>query len=57
MLSGSTGRPAGMKDGPCLMRLEGLGLARERHDGRYASTAAGSARHAREVLGRRRRGR
>jgi hypothetical protein len=57
MLSGSNGRPGGMKDGPCLMRLAGLGLARERHDGRYDSTDAGSARHAREVQARRSLGR
>lgn len=50
VLVGETGRPAGLKDGPCLDRLEGMRLARRRDDGRYAITAAGTSRHAREVL-------
>jgi hypothetical protein len=49
-LSGSAGRPAGLKDGPCLARLAGMDLARERDDGRYEITRAGSVRHQREVL-------
>jgi hypothetical protein len=44
------GRPAGLKDGPCLERLTGMGLARQRGDGRFEITAAGEARHAAEVL-------
>ena len=44
------GRPAGLKDGPCLERLSAMGLAVERADGRYAVTEAGRARHAREIL-------
>ena len=53
MLVGATGRPDGLKDGPCLARLGGMGFARLRPDGRYEGTAEGTARHAREVLGRR----
>jgi hypothetical protein len=33
VLSGTAGRPAGLKDGPCLERLAGMGLARMRGDG------------------------
>lgn len=49
LLCGSLGRPSGLKDGPCLARLSGLGLAREREDGRYEMTAAGLARHDQEI--------
>jgi len=48
-LSGAVGRPDGMKDGPCLVRLSGMGLACERPDGRYGITEAGLRRHAQEV--------
>jgi hypothetical protein len=51
-LCGGPGRPAGLKDGRCLERLAGLGLARLRPDGRYEPTAEGFARHAGEVLRR-----
>ena len=51
-LSENAGRPAGLKDGPCLARLVANGLASERRDGRYALTEAGSLRHRREVLKR-----
>ena len=51
-LSGSAGRPAELKDGPCLTRLAGMDLARLRPDGRFEATAAGSLRHARDVLKR-----
>jgi hypothetical protein len=44
------GRPAGLKDGPCLERLQGMGLARLGADGRFGITGAGTARHAREIL-------
>jgi hypothetical protein len=50
-LSGSAGRPPGLKDGRCLLRLASLGLAGTRADGRFIETKAGIARHAREVLG------
>ncbi len=49
-LSGAAGRPPGLKDGPCLERLRGMGLARVRGDGRYELTEAGTARHGSEVL-------
>jgi hypothetical protein len=51
-LVGAAGRPAGLKDGPCLERLDGLGLARLRSDGRFEITEAGTARHAEEILKR-----
>ncbi len=44
------GRPSGLKDGPCLERLTGMGLAQQRDDGRFEITAAGEARHATEIL-------
>jgi len=49
-LAGALGRPGGLKDGPCLERLDGMGLVRARADGRYELTAPGAARHARDVL-------
>ena len=52
-LCGPPGRPGGLKDGPCLERMAGMGLARARPNGRYDITAAGRARHEREVLARR----
>lgn len=51
-LSGRDGRPAGLKDGACLIRLAGMELAIQRDDGRYVITAGGTSRHAREVLKR-----
>lgn len=44
------GRPPELKDQPCLARLEGMGLAVQREDGRYAITEAGRARHDAEIL-------
>jgi hypothetical protein len=49
-LAGALGRPGGLKDGPCLARLAGMALVRERADGRFELTDAGVARHASEVL-------
>lgn len=48
-LCGPAGRPDGQKDGPCLRRLAGMGLVRERDDARFEITAAGAERHAREI--------
>lgn len=48
-LSGTAGRPDGLKDGPCLKRLAGMGLAAQRADGRFLTTPAGEQRHAREI--------
>jgi hypothetical protein len=52
VLSGATGRPPGLKDGPCLQRLAAMGLVRPRDDGRYEPTPAGIERHAGEILRR-----
>ena len=49
LLCGDPGRPGGLKDGPCLERLSGMGLARMRPDGRFEMTEAGKARHAIEI--------
>ncbi len=49
-LVGAAGRPAGLKDGPCLARLSDMGLAVLRPDGRYGPTDAGRSRHATEIL-------
>ena len=51
-LVGTPGRPDGLKDGPCLARLEGMGLARQRDDECFEMTPAGHQRHASEVLRR-----
>lgn len=48
----AAGRPAGLKDGPCLERLEAMGLSRLRSDGRFEITGPGTTRHAREILKR-----
>ena len=52
VLVDDVGRPDGLKDGPCLRRLAGMGLAEQRPDGRFAITSAGRTRHAREILKR-----
>ncbi|WP_207539128.1 hypothetical protein [Sabulicella rubraurantiaca] len=49
-LVGRHGRPPGLADQPCLRRLEAMGLAEERGDGRFAITDAGRERHAALVL-------
>ena len=46
------GRPDGLKDGPCLHRLAGMGLAALRGDGRWAITPAGRAAHHRFIPAR-----
>ncbi len=48
-LVGPPGRPAGLKDGPCLERLAAMGLA-EQDDSRYRITGAGRIRHRSEIL-------
>lgn len=50
VLCGATGRPPGLKDGPCLLRLEGMGFARQREDRRFQITDAGLARHDSEIM-------
>lgn len=49
-LAAAIGRPPGMKDGPCLARLMGMGLAETTTDGRLHITGEGIARHASEIL-------
>ena len=50
-LVGEPGRPDGLKDGPCLQRLQAMGLARRRpEDRRFEITPAGLDRHAAEIL-------
>jgi hypothetical protein len=51
-LVGPHGRPEGLKDGPCLLRLTGMALAQQREDGRFEITDAGRTRHASEILKR-----
>jgi hypothetical protein len=46
----AAGRPEGLKDGPCLLRLSGMGLAQQREDRRFEITPAGRVRHASEIL-------
>ncbi|HEX3982823.1 MAG TPA: hypothetical protein VHX12_03940 [Acidisoma sp.] len=48
-LSGKLGRPAGYKDGPCLARLAGLGLAAPRDDAGYELTSDGIDWHHRII--------
>jgi DNA-binding transcriptional regulator PaaX len=48
-LAGGIGRPDGLKDGPCLHRLTGMGLAEKAED-RFRITPGGEARHASEVM-------
>ncbi len=50
VLSADNGRPPDLKDGPCLVRLTGMGFARERPDARFAVTESGRARHRSEIL-------
>ena len=50
VLCGAAGRPPGLKDGPCLLRLEGMGFARQRGDGRFEISKTGQARHDSEIL-------
>lgn len=48
-LTGETGRPDGLKDGPCLHRLATMGFVCMRPDGRFEATDAGRVRHASEI--------
>lgn len=55
VLSGAGGRPGGLKDGPCLHRLAGMGFAApirtmESPEDRYGVTSAGRERHSSEIL-------
>lgn len=50
-LAGPVGRPPALKDGQCLERLAGMGLASSGAAGRFVITPAGEARHRLEILG------
>ncbi len=50
-LVGAHGRPAGLKDGPCLQRLAGMRLAQQTQ-GRFVITEVGRARHGAEIMRR-----
>ncbi len=50
-LCGLLGRPAGLADDPCLLRLAAMGLCRQQDDGRFVITEPGQRRHATDVLG------
>ncbi len=50
ILAGPAGRPPALKDGACLARLLGMGLAAMRPDGRYSITKAGEHRHDTEIM-------
>lgn len=52
VLAGAIGRPDGLKDGPCLHRLEAMGLVCRREDRRFGMTPLGQERHDREILRR-----
>ncbi len=49
-IAGRIGRPPGLKDGPCLIRLAGMGFCCERADGWFEITPAGRERHRTEIL-------
>ncbi|MCW2265927.1 hypothetical protein M2305_001874 [Gluconobacter cerinus] len=49
LLCGDAGRPTGLRDQPCLERLERMGFVRLREDGRFVITDAGMTRHRLEI--------
>ncbi|MBS1093174.1 hypothetical protein [Gluconobacter wancherniae] len=49
LLCEDAGRPSGLRDQPCLERLERMGLCALRSDGRFAITDAGLGRHRQEI--------
>ncbi|EHH67372.1 hypothetical protein [Gluconobacter morbifer] len=49
LLCASAGRPEGLKDQPCLDRLERMGLTRRTPEGRYVLTEDGLKRHEQEI--------
>ncbi len=50
VLADEGGRPDGLKDGPCLARLAGMGFVARDSAHRYHATTAGMARHRDEIL-------
>jgi hypothetical protein len=51
ILCRDAGRPAGLKDQPCLERMERMGLVTVDGTGRYHATPEGVGRHAAEIQG------
>jgi hypothetical protein len=49
-LVGPQGRPDGLKDQPCLLRLQNMGLAEQLPGGHFVITPPGRGRHAAEIL-------
>lgn len=49
LLCGDVGRPEGLKDQPCLERLEAMGFVVRREDGRFVLTESGRERHRTEI--------
>lgn len=49
-LAGGAGRPKGLKDDPCLERMQRMGFLTCSDEGRFFMTAAGRQRHAQEIL-------
>ncbi|MGE0222657.1 MAG: hypothetical protein AB7F35_03045 [Acetobacteraceae bacterium] len=52
-LAGEAGRPAGLKDDPCLARLSRMNLVHGDISGRFHLTETGRVRHAADIAGRR----
>jgi hypothetical protein len=52
ILCGAAGRPTETKDGRCLLRLAGMGLACRREDGGFEITPAGRELHATGIAAR-----
>jgi hypothetical protein len=46
----SCGRPGGLADEPCLLRLARMGMVALQPEGRYMATALGMARYRSEIL-------
>ena len=49
-LAGLAGRPKGLKDDPCLERMQRMGFVVCSEEGRFFMTPAGRQRHAQEIL-------
>lgn len=49
-LAGAAGRPKGLKDDPCLERMQRMGFVTCSAEGRFVMTPAGRQRHAQEIL-------
>lgn len=49
LLCEDVGRVQGLRDQPCLERLQHMGFAQIRADGRFVITPAGQVRHDKEI--------